>query len=52
MAEKPTHEEIAVRAYEIYSETDGEDGHDVEHWLLAEQELLGEHETAEAKVKK
>jgi hypothetical protein len=34
----PTHEEIEKRAYEIYLEH-GEDGHALEDWLLAENEL-------------
>jgi hypothetical protein len=34
----PSHEEIEKRAYEIYLEH-GEDGHDVDDWLLAENEL-------------
>jgi hypothetical protein len=35
----PTREEIESRAYEIYVERGQEDGHDIEHWLAAEQEL-------------
>ena len=35
-------EEIERRAFEIYVESGMEGGHDVEHWLLAEQQLLGE----------
>ncbi len=34
----PTHEEIEKRAYEL-SLKNGEDRHDVEHWLIAEEEL-------------
>jgi hypothetical protein len=34
----PTHEEIEKRAYEIYLEH-GEEGHALEDWLLAENEL-------------
>lgn len=41
MAIKPTREEVESRAYEIYLEQGRQDGHDVEHWLLAEQELNG-----------
>jgi hypothetical protein len=33
-------EEIERRAFEIYVESGMEGGHDVEHWLLAEQQLL------------
>ena len=36
----PTQEEIELRAYQIYVERGGTDGHDVEDWLLAEQELV------------
>jgi hypothetical protein len=35
----PTHEEIAVRSYEIYLSRGAIDGHDVEDWLQAEAEL-------------
>ena len=38
----PTHQEIEKRAYEIYLKSD-EDGHDLDHWLAAEEELLGEY---------
>jgi hypothetical protein len=41
MSGKPSSEEVAVRAYEIYLNNGREDGHDVEHWLLAEEELAG-----------
>lgn len=33
-------EEVARRAYELYLERGGQDGHDVEDWLGAEAELL------------
>jgi DUF2934 family protein len=36
--EIPT-EEIAARAFELFCERGGSDGHDVEDWLQAEQEL-------------
>jgi hypothetical protein len=35
----PIHEAIALRAYELYLERGGEDGHAVEDWLRAEREL-------------
>jgi hypothetical protein len=35
----PTQEDIEKRAYEIYLESGREDGHEVEHWLIAEEEL-------------
>ena len=36
----PTHEEIALRAYEIYLERGGAPGHELEDWVRAERELL------------
>jgi Protein of unknown function (DUF2934) len=38
-AAPPTHEKIALRAYEIFVEQGGRPGDDVSDWLLAEQEL-------------
>ncbi len=38
--DSPTHEEIELRAYQIFIERGGEPGHDVEDWLQAESELL------------
>jgi len=37
-----THEEIAERAYDLYVRRGGEDGHDVEDWLVAELRLRQE----------
>jgi len=37
----PTHEEIAVRSYELYLARGGEPGHAEEDWLRAEAELGG-----------
>jgi hypothetical protein len=34
-----SHEQIALRAYEIYQERGGTDGADVDDWLQAEREL-------------
>jgi hypothetical protein len=34
-----THDEVAVRAYEIYLGDGAIDGRDVDHWLKAENEL-------------
>jgi hypothetical protein len=31
---------IRLRAFELYQDRGGEDGHDVEDWLRAEEELL------------
>jgi len=36
----PLTEAIARRAYELFLERGGEDGHDVDDWLQAERELL------------
>jgi hypothetical protein len=35
-----THEQIAERAYTLFLRAGAVDGHDIEHWLAAEQELL------------
>ena len=35
----PLKEQIAARAYELYLQRGGEDGHDLEDWLIAEREL-------------
>ena len=31
--------EVARRAYELYEQRGGADGHDIDDWLLAEREL-------------
>ena len=36
---EPTHDEIAVRAYELYLDRGGLQGHHEEDWLRAESEL-------------
>jgi len=36
---EPTHEQIAQHAYEIFLAHGATDGHDVEDWLRAEDEL-------------
>ena len=36
---EPTHEEIAVRAFELYLDRGGLPGHHEEDWLRAEAEL-------------
>lgn len=38
-------EQIRLRAYEIYLERGGTDGHDLEDWILAERELTTRPET-------
>ena len=35
----PTKKQIEARAYELYLKRGCEDGHDIEDWLIAEQEL-------------
>lgn len=39
ISESPTHDEIAARAKEIYIQSGGLPGRDVENWLAAEKEL-------------
>jgi len=36
---KPAYEEIAARAYSFFEAAGRLDGHDLEHWLLAEKQL-------------
>jgi hypothetical protein len=38
-APQPTHEAVAVRAYEIYLREGCPDGRHLDHWTLAEAEL-------------
>ena len=42
----PTREEIELRAHQIYVERGGAHGLDVEDWLQAERELLGNYDKA------
>lgn len=37
----PSHEDISRRAHEIWLERGSEPGHELDHWLEAEQELAG-----------
>lgn len=41
-------EEIRRLAFDIYVDRGREDGHDVDHWLLAEAEVLGSRMKAAA----
>jgi Protein of unknown function (DUF2934) len=41
MATAPSKEEIQVRAYELYLQCGCDSGHDLQHWLEAENELTG-----------
>ena len=36
----PTHDEIAERAYHFYEQRGRQEGHALDDWLLAEQELI------------
>ena len=40
----PTHEEIAQLAYCLYQSRGRQDGHDIEDWLRAEQQLVRHYE--------
>ena len=40
---QPKREDIEERAYELYLECGCNGGHDLEHWLAAEEELRLEH---------
>ena len=42
------HEAIRMRAYELYIDRGMEDGHDLEDWLRAEQEVMPGEEIAVA----
>ena len=48
----PTGEEIELRAYQIYVERGGADGHDVDDWLQAERELSEKYRKTDAMTKK
>ena len=46
----PTHEEIALRAYEIYLERGGAPGDAFQDWMQAERELLEKYSKPGGKV--
>ena len=46
----PTHQEIALRAYEIYVERGGAPGDALQDWTQAERELLEKHGKPRGKV--
>jgi hypothetical protein len=46
-----THADIAARAYRLYTERGGGDGHDVDDWLQAERELVRERTQTSARPK-
>jgi hypothetical protein len=37
---RPTHQEVAARAYQIYLERGRVEGHEIDDWLQAEYELM------------
>jgi hypothetical protein len=47
----PAVEEIEARAYQIYIERGGADGHDVDDWLQAERELSEKYQKTERTAK-
>jgi len=47
----PTHEEIALRAYQIYAERGGAHGQDLGDWLQAERELVAKYGETSLKAK-
>jgi hypothetical protein len=51
MSTIPSHEQIELRAYEIFLERGGQDGHDLEDWVAAERELNGRKAEIEAVYK-
>jgi hypothetical protein len=48
---KPSHEQIAQRAYEIYLQRGGAPGDPMQDWLRAEQELAGPAKKSRSKSK-
>ncbi|HKW34025.1 MAG TPA: DUF2934 domain-containing protein [Candidatus Acidoferrum sp.] len=46
----PTHDEIALRAYEIYLERGGAPGDALEDWIRAERELIEKNSKPRGKV--
>jgi hypothetical protein len=48
----PASEEIELRAYQIYVERGGADGHDVDDWLQAERELFEKNQKTDRMAKK
>ena len=38
-ARRPSHDDVARRAYELFQARGGESGHEVQNWLDAEREL-------------
>ena len=42
-SDQPSHEHIAIRAYEIYISRGAEHGRDLDDWLRAERELTSKN---------
>ena len=40
--QRPSQQEIARRAYELYEKSGREPGHEMQHWLEAERQLLAQ----------
>jgi hypothetical protein len=38
--QRPTHQQVAARAYQIYLERGRQSGHEIDDWLQAEYELM------------
>lgn len=47
---KPTQEEIALRAYQIYLQRGGAPGNELQDWIQAERQLLEENEKPRRKA--
>jgi hypothetical protein len=50
MANKPSREEVEIRAYEIYLERGGQNGNELDHWLAAEEELTSRASRSDASL--
>jgi hypothetical protein len=50
-AMKPSHDEIAERAFQIYLERNGAQGDPMQDWIRAEQELSAKPKTTRKKSK-
>jgi hypothetical protein len=48
---QPTQEEIAVRAYQLYLKRGGTPGNELEDWIQAERQLIGDNGKPRLKAK-
>jgi hypothetical protein len=48
---QPTQEQIAVRAYQLYLERGGTPGNELEDWIQAERQLIGDNGKPRLKAK-